>query len=125
MKLNDPAIIAEVREAFDAYEAALLANDNVTLEGFFLNEPSIVRYGVADIQHGYDEVQAFRATQAPFERSLNRLVISTFGDDFATAWTQFLRDDCPGEIGRQSQVWLKTADGWKIVAAHVSMMPDN
>lgn len=124
MKINDAAVIAEVRVAFDAYETALLANDNSTLETFFLEDDSLVRYGLADIQHGFDEVRAWRKTQAPFARDLERLVIATFGDDFATAWTQFRRADCPGEIGRQSQVWLKTPGGWKIVAAHVSMMPD-
>jgi AtzH-like len=123
MKINTPEIVAEVRTVFHAYEAALLANDNTTLEGFFLNDPNIVRYGIADVQHGFDEISAFRATQGPFNRELQKLVITTFGEAFATASTQFIREDCPGETGRQMQTWIKTDQGWKIVAAHVSMMP--
>lgn len=124
MTRNDPAVVAEVLAVFDAYETALLANDNDALDAFFLHEPQIVRYGIADVQHGIDEVRAFRATQSPFARELENLVIATYGDSFATASTLFRRDDCPGEIGRQMQTWLKTDDGWHIIAAHVSMMPD-
>jgi ketosteroid isomerase-like protein len=124
MDINRPDIVAEVRAAFDAYEAALLANDNVTLQQFFLDDPRIVRYGIADIQHGHTQIARFRSTQAPFQRRLRHLVITTFGTDFATASTQFERADCPGEVGRQMQSWVRIERDWKIVAAHVSMMPE-
>lgn len=124
MKLNDPAIVAEVREAFDRYERALLLNDNETLLGMFLNDPSTVRYGVAEVQHGYAEVAAFRRSQAPFERVLSHLVITAYGDDCATASTLFHRPDLPGQVGRQTQVWIRAAGGWRVAAAHVSMMDD-
>lgn len=122
MILNDPATLAEVAAAFERYERALLANDNETLLGMFLDDPATVRYGVAEVQHGYAELAAFRRLQAPFERKLERLVITTYGTDFATASTLFHRPDLPGQVGRQMQTWVRTSDGWRVVAAHVSMM---
>jgi len=114
---SDPA-------AFERYERALLANDNATLLSLFLDSPLTVRYGVAEVQHGFAEVAAFRRVQAPFERTLWNLVITTYGDDIATASTLFRRPDLPGQLGRQMQTWIRTADGWRVAAAHVSMMPE-
>ena len=122
MVFNDPATLAEVEANFAAYETALLKNDNETLARMFLDRPDTVRYGVNDAQQGHAEVLAFRATQSPFERVLDRTVITTYGSDCATAQTRFIRDDLPGKIGRQTQVWVRTPDGWKVAAAHVSMM---
>ena len=122
MILNDPATLAEVTEAFARYEKALLANDNETLLAMFFDSPSAVRYGVAEVQHGYAEVAAFRRVQAPFERRLERTTITTYGRDFAVAATLFHRPDLPGAVGRQMQTWVRTADGWRVAAAHVSMM---
>ena len=122
MVLNDPATLAEVEAIFTAYEEALLRNDNETLATMFLDRPETLRYGLNDVQHGYDEVLAFRATQAAFERTLDRTVITSYGPEFATASTLFHRDDTPGKVGRQMQVWVKTETGWKVAAAHVSMM---
>lgn len=122
MIFNDPETLAGVRAAFDAYEAALLANDVEALDRFFLHREDVVRYGVADMQHGITEIRAFRALQSPFERKLDHLVIVTFGTDLAVASTLFYRNDFPDQVGRQQQTWLRTGDGWKIGAAHVSMM---
>ena len=122
MKLNDPAVVAEVTAAFELYERALLDNDNETLLGLFLDSPLTVRYGAAEVQHGLTEIAAFRRVQAPFERSLSNLVITTYGEDFATASTLFRRPDLPGQVGRQMQTWIRTPDGWRVAAAHVSMM---
>lgn len=124
MKLNDPAVVAEVTDAFHRYERALLANDNATLLGFFLNSPLTVRYGIAEVQHGYAEVAAFRKAQVPFTRTLSHLVVTAYGEDVATASTLFHRADLPGQVGRQMQTWIRTADGWRVAAAHVSMMPE-
>ncbi len=124
MRLNDPAVVAEVASAFERYEQALLENDNATLLGMFLDSAATVRYGVADVQHGFAEVAAFRKVQQPFERTLSRLVITTYGNDCATASTLFRRPDLPGQLGRQMQTWIRTADGWRVAAAHVSMMED-
>jgi hypothetical protein len=122
MVFNDPATLAEVEAIFAAYETALLDNDNDTLARMFLDRPETVRYGLNDAQHGYAEVLGFRATQLPFNRKLDRTVITTYGTDCAAAQTQFIRDDAPGKIGRQTQVWVRTETGWKVAAAHVSMM---
>lgn len=121
---DDPETLAEVTEAFHRYEEALLRHDVAMLDRFFLPSARTVRYGVAEVQYGIDEVRRFRATQAPFERSLSRTVITCFGRDMAVASTLFHRPDFPGQTGRQTQTWVRTGDGWQIAAAHVSMMAD-
>jgi hypothetical protein len=122
LNIDDPATLAEVREAFHCYEAALLRHDVAMLDAMFLPSDRTVRYGVAEVQHGIEEVRRFRATQNPFERSLSRTVITSFGRDVAVASTLFHRPDTPGKTGRQTQTWVRTAAGWQIAAAHVSMM---
>jgi hypothetical protein len=122
MVIDDSVVLAEVGAVFVAYEAALLANDNEALAQMFLNRPETVRYGVNDVQHGYAEILAFRASQSPFDRTLDRTVITSYGSDCATAQTMFIREDVPGKVGRQTQVWIRTPTGWKVAAAHVSMM---
>lgn len=123
MILNDPTIMAEVRAAFDRYERALLANDAATLDAMFVHRDDTTRYGVNELQYGIDEIRAFRATQRPFTRTLDQLVIVTYGNDVAAASTLFYREDFPGQVGRQQQTWLRTDQGWCVAAAHVSMMP--
>lgn len=124
MILNDPAVLAEVTAAFDAYEAALLRNDVEALDAFFVHRDDTIRYGVADIQHGIDAIRAFRASQRPFDRRLADTTIVTYGQDVATASTLFYRDDFPGQVGRQQQTWLRLPGGWRVAAAHVSMMDE-
>lgn len=123
MQINDPQVLAEITAVFHLYEKALLANDTAALDAMFLNSDVTVRYGVADLQHGIDEVRAFRSVQQPFERTLSRTVITTYGNDVAVASTLFRRPDFPGEVGRQMQTWIRTEDGWKVAAAHVSQIP--
>lgn len=121
---NDPAVIAEVRAAFDTYERALLANDAATLDAMFVHADDTVRYGVGEVQYGIEQIRAFRAAQRPFARTLDRLTIVSFGNDVATASTLFYRDDFPGQVGRQQQTWIRQDGNWRVAAAHVSMMPD-
>ncbi|RYE57661.1 MAG: oxalurate catabolism protein HpxZ [Hyphomicrobiales bacterium] len=123
MIFNSPEVVAEVRDAFDRYETALLANDVATLDAFFLHRDDVVRYGVGELQYGIAEIRAFRAIQRPFERTLDRLEIVAFGADVAVASTLFYRSDFPASVGRQQQTWVRTPEGWRIGAAHVSMMP--
>jgi hypothetical protein len=123
MIINDPATLADVEMAFERYEHALLTNDNVTLATFFLDDPTTTRYGVNDHQHGYAEIMAFRAAQKPFARRLEHTVVTTYGPDFAVASTLFHNPALPAKIGRQTQVWVRADDGWKVAAAHVSMIP--
>jgi hypothetical protein len=122
MMVNDPMVVAEVTAEFERYEVALLGNDIATLNGLFWNSPLTLRYGVGERLYGYDAIAAFRTARAGGspQRVLAHTVITTFWHDFATANTEFRR---AGEtsVGRQSQTWVRTANGWRIVSAHVSL----
>jgi hypothetical protein len=124
MEIDIPEVKAEVEAAFAEYEKALTTNDVETLDRLFLNSPRTIRYGIGENLHGYAEIAAFRAGRSPagLERILERTTITTYGRDMATAWTLFRRPSMQGKIGRQSQVWMRTADGWRVVAAHVSLI---
>jgi hypothetical protein len=123
MKINDPEILAEVTAAFERYETALVTNDVATLDELFWDNANTIRYGVTEILYGYDEIKAFRAGRSPVNlaRKLDRTQITTFGEDFATANTLFKREG-GNKIGRQSQTWMRTPAGWRVVSAHVSLM---
>lgn len=123
MIVNDPAVLAEVTALVDAYEAALMTNDVAALDGAFWASPHTVRLGVAENLWGFDEIAAFRLGRAGGSppRTRLRTEVTTFGADFAIANVEFRRDDT-GKIGRQSQTWVRTADGWKVACAHVSLM---
>lgn len=123
MIINHPATLAEVEMAFERYEHALLSNDNATLATFFLDDPTTTRYGVGEHQHGYAEIMNFRAGQKPLARALEHTVITAYGADFAVASTLFHNPALPNELGRQTQVWVRADGGWKVAAAHVSMIP--
>ena len=125
MEINKPDILAEVQAAFDAYEVALTTNDVATLDALFWNSEHTIRYGAAENLYGYAEIAAFRAGRpsAGLMRSQVEPRITTFGNDFAIANTMFTRETAVGKIGRQSQCWVRTPDGWRIVSAHVSVIP--
>ena len=124
MDINLPAIKAEVEEAFARYEQALVTNDVDALQGLFWNSPNTIRYGIGENLYGYDEIGAFRAARSPvgLARTTSRTVITTYGNDFATASTLFHRQTAAGKVGRQMQTWVRTPDGWRVVAAHVSVI---
>jgi hypothetical protein len=121
--INLPEIVAEVRAVFERYETALRANDVPVLEELFWNSPLTIRYGVGENLHGWDEISAFRRARktGPFQRALRHTVITTYGRDFATANTQYLREGFE-RVGRESKVLLRTQAGWRIVSAHVSLI---
>jgi hypothetical protein len=123
LEINIPEILAEVSEQFRRYEAALVGNDVAVLDALFWNSPLVLRYGITENLYGYDEIMAFRAARSPvgLARRLFNTVITTYGSDLATANTEFSRDGT-ARSGRQSQTWLRTEAGWKIVAAHVSLL---
>ena len=123
MIVNDPAVLAEVAALVDAYEVALMSNDVEALDGAFWASPHTVRLGVAENLWGFAEIAAFRVGRSGGSppRTRLRTEITTFGADFAIAHVEFRRDDS-GKIGRQSQTWVRTADGWKVACAHVSLM---
>ena len=124
MQIDIPEIKAELQAAFDSYERALTTNDVAVLDELFQNDPRTIRYGIAENLYGYAEIAAFRAARPStgLDRSLERTQITTYGRDAGVAMTLFRR--APGKIGRQSQTWIRTAKGWRIVAAHVSLIDE-
>lgn len=125
MDINLPDVHAEVSAVFARYEAALVANDTAVLDELFWPSPHTVRYGVAENLYGIDEVRAFRAARPAqgLARSLQRTVITTYGRAAATAMTEFRREG-GHKLGRQSQTWVRLPEGWRVVAAHVSLIDD-
>ncbi len=126
MQVDDPEVVREVEQAFARYEQALVTNDVATLGALFRDDPRTIRYGGAEILYGHTEIQAFRSARSPvgLARTLERTVITTFGRDCAVASTLFRRASAPGKVGRQMQTWVRFAEGWRIVAAHVSMIDE-
>lgn len=126
MIIDDPAVLAEVRAAFERYEAALTGNDVATLDELFWDDGRTIRYGGAENLYGHAAIAAFRGARpaAGLERALAGTVVTTFGADLATCSTLFRRTAAPGKVGRQTQTWVRTPAGWRVVAAHVSVIPD-
>ena len=124
MQINIPSVQAEVQALFDQYEDALIHNKIDILDNSFWNNPLVSRYGMNENLYGFDEIAAFRAARPSkgLLRKISRTVITTFGNDLATANTLFERDTVPGKLGRQSQTWVRTPEGWRIVSAHVSLI---
>ena len=122
-EINLPDVVAEVTAVFARYEDALVMNRVEVLDELFWASPATVRYGTGENLVGIDAIRAFRAARpsAGLARTLGATVITTFGRDFATAMTEFRRDGNP-RIGRQSQTWVRFAEGWRVVAAHVSLI---
>lgn len=123
-ELNIPEIKAEVEAQFMRYEKALNENDLTVLDELFWDSPLTIRYGIAENLYGKAEISGFRSGRSAvgLNRTISRTVITTYGRDFATAMTLFARETAAGKIGRQSQTWMRTDAGWKVVAAHVSLI---
>ena len=124
MDINLPEVVAEVKATFERYEQALVSNDVSTLTEIFHNDPRTVRYGASENLYGYAEIAAFRRSRLPIglARTLSGTVISSYGPDYAVASTLYHRASAPGKIGRQMQTWVRFTEGWRVVAAHVSMI---
>lgn len=121
MEINNPEVLAEVNLVFRRYEQALVSNDVTVLDELFWRSPHTVRYGAAELLYGHDEISKYRSARPAvgLERTIQRQVITTYGRDYATASIHFERS---GRIGRQMQTWVRMPEGWRVVAAHVSMM---
>lgn len=124
MEINLPDVVAEVTAAFERYETALVSNDIGTLGELFWRDDRTIRYGIGENLYGFTEIAAFRAARSPvgLARRIFRTVITTYGRDFGTASTLFERETVPGKVGRQMQSWARLPEGWRIVAAHVSVI---
>jgi hypothetical protein len=126
MEPDLPEVIAEVKAQFERYEQALVSNDVTTLNAIFHNDPRTIRYGGSENLYGHAEIATFRAARSPvgLARTLSRTVISSYGRDHAVASTLYHRASAPGKVGRQMQTWVRFPDGWRVVAAHVSMIDE-
>ena len=126
MQVDLPDVLVEVTEQFARYEKALVTNDVAVLDELFRADPRTLRYGTGENLYGYDAIMAFRAARSPagLMRRTAGTVITTYGRDTAVASTLFYRDSAPGKVGRQMQTWVRFSEGWKIVAAHVSIIDE-
>lgn len=126
MQVDIPEVLAEVTAQFARYEKALVSNDVAVLDELFRDDARTLRYGGGENLYGYREIMAFRAARpsAGLMRRIDRTVITTYGRDMAVASTLFYRESAPGKVGRQMQTWVRFAEGWKIVAAHVSVIDE-
>ncbi|MGJ5154093.1 oxalurate catabolism protein HpxZ [Bradyrhizobium sp. HKCCYLR1023] len=124
MEVDLPDVVAEVTAQFQRYEQALVGNDVAVLDELFKQDSRTLRYGIGENLYGYGEIAAFRAARSPagLMRRTARTVITTYGRDAAVASTLFYRDTAPGKVGRQMQTWVRFPEGWRIVAAHVSII---
>ncbi len=126
MQINDPETLAELEALYPNYETALVANDVDTLTRMFWASPHVMRFGVTENLYGIDEIEAFRKGRSPanLARTVRRMDIVTFGKDFGSVTLEFERTvNGKTTLGRQSQVWVRFPEGWRIVAAHVSVLP--
>jgi len=126
MDIDLPEVVAEVTAQFARYEQALVANDIAVLDELFRNDARTLRYGIAENLYGYGEISSFRAARSPagLMRKTARTVITTYGRDTAVASTLFYRDSAQERVGRQMQTWVRFPEGWRIVAAHVSIIDE-
>jgi hypothetical protein len=126
MEVDIPDVLAEVTAEFMRYEKALVGNDVAVLDALFRADSRTLRYGIGENLYGYDAIMAFRAARSPIglNRRIANTVITAYGRDTAVASTLFYRDSLPGRVGRQMQTWVRFPDGWKIVAAHVSIIDE-
>lgn len=126
MTVNDPEVLAELRALYPRYEEALVSNDVDTLMAMFWSGPQVMRFGATENLYGPDELAAFRKGRpsANLARTITRLDVVSFGRDFGSITLEFERIGAAGRIrGRQSQTWVRFSEGWRIVAAHVSLLP--
>jgi hypothetical protein len=126
LEIDNPDVVREVRAAFERYDRGLAENDVAVLNGSFWKDERTLRYGVGENLYGHAAIAGFRGARTPEQlreraRRLENTVFTTFGRDFAVANTEYvlLRD---GRRGRQSQTWVRMPEGWRVVAAHVSLM---
>ena len=121
MTIDDPALLAEMHEAFAAYERALMEDDIAAMDALFHDAPTTNRYGVGEVLYGIEEIRAFRKGRGGSpQRRLGKVAITVYGDSFATADAEFFRENTDRR-GRQTQSWVRFPDGWKVVSAHVSI----
>ena len=125
MEIDLPDVLAEVTAQFQRYEKALVSNDVAVLDELFHKDARTLRYGIGENLYGYSEIASFRAARSPvgLMRRTARTIVTSYGRDTAVASTLFYRETLPGKVGRQMQTWVRFPEGWRVVAAHVSLVP--
>ncbi|MBD2732224.1 oxalurate catabolism protein HpxZ [Nostoc sp. FACHB-892] len=124
--INDPTVLAEVTDLYLKYEEALSNNNLEVMDSLFWNAPEVVRFGITENLYGSDEIRNFRQNRPnpKIEREISNLKVVTFGKDAATVTLEFRRNINGVErFGRQSQIWYRFTEGWKVASAHVSLLP--
>jgi hypothetical protein len=126
MEIDLPDVLTEVTTQFARYEKALVSNDVAVLDELFRRDPRTLRYGIGENLYGHDAIAAFRSARSPvgLMRKTDKTVITSYGRDTAVASTLFYRESLPGKVGRQMQTWARFPEGWRIVAAHVSIIDE-
>jgi Protein of unknown function (DUF3225) len=126
LEINLPEVVAEVKAAHDRYNDAINAGDITVINSTFYNDDRTIRFGQADMEYSYKEIEDFRKTAQPLvpPRVNIKTVITTYGRDFATASLLTHRANQPGKVGRQMQTWVRFPEGWRVVAAHVSTIDE-
>jgi Protein of unknown function (DUF3225) len=126
MKINDPEVVAELQALYPQYERALVTNNVEKLVEMFWTGSEVMRFGITENLYGPEELETFRKRRPATDlvRNVKRLDIVSFGRDFASITLEFERSTSTEMIrGRQSQVWVRLPEGWRIVQAHVSLLP--
>ncbi|HEY3300919.1 MAG TPA: oxalurate catabolism protein HpxZ [Methylophilaceae bacterium] len=122
LAINLPEVISQVRLAFETYEKNLTENNVDALINSFWRHPNAVRFGANENLYGWQEILNFRQQRTPpAQRELMHTIITTYGDEYANVSTEF--KNAKGEVGRQMQSWIRTQEGWRIAAAHISLLP--
>jgi hypothetical protein len=124
MQIDLPDVVSEVTTLFTQYQRAVADNDVVTLNALFHDDSRTIRYGVSENLYGYDQIKSFRVARsaAGLASTQSGTVITAYGRDCAVAATLFQRANRPDRLGRLMQTWVRFPQGWRIVAAHVSMI---
>ena len=119
MEINHPQTLAEVTQHFNRYQQAIVDNNVAVLNELFWNNALTLRYGTGENLYGHAAIAAFRGARDPAAaaRVVGKTIVTTYGRDAATTNCEFTRGN---RHGRQNQSWIRTLEGWRIVAAHVS-----
>jgi hypothetical protein len=121
--IDIPEVLEALKQVFERYEQALVGNDVAVLDELFWNSPTTVRYGASENLYGYEAIRAFRAARPAvgLAREVTRIAITTYGHQAATTCIEFQRSGS-SSVGRQTQAWIRFDEGWRVVAAHVSII---
>lgn len=127
-EINHPNVVEAISQLYNQYEIALCNNDVAALNAFFWDSSEVVRFGVMENLYGSEAIKQYRASRPDLKlsRQISNFKVTAFDLDTAVVTLEFYGglETQPAHSGRLSQVWRHFSDGWKIVSAHVSWMPE-